>query len=120
MYCTKPGGLIAPIGPGDIVLTECFLTNSSWPKTLILNLGTANWPEWSQRLQLLVSGQGFSCYLDGTLPRPDPTLYSGASWIWNSNDQSLSTFMLNHMSLEDYNTVAPLWKSGACAIFDTL
>ena len=48
------------VAPGNIVLTERFLSDPSWPADLILDLGKDNWPEWSRRLELLADGQGFA------------------------------------------------------------
>jgi hypothetical protein len=115
-YTILEGGTAATaVAPGDIILTERFLDDSCWPPKLVLNLGKSNWPRWRRQMEILAAGQGFSRYLDGSLPCPDPALYPGANWIWDNNDRSLRAAILNHVSVDDYDIVDPLWKNGAAA-----
>jgi hypothetical protein len=108
------------VGPGYIDLTERFLSDPSWPTSLVLDLGKSNWPEWSRRLELLADGQGFFRYLDGTLRCPDSLMYPTAYWIWDNNDRSLRAFILGHISPGDYDLVSPIRGAGARAIFAAL
>lgn len=108
------------VAPGNIVITERFLSDPSWPADLILDLGKDNWPEWSRCLELLADGQGFARYLDGSLSCPDILVYPRAHWIWDNNDRSLHAFILRHISVDDYDIVNPLRKHGSCAIFKAL
>ena len=111
----ESGTTAMAVAPGDIILTERFLDDSSWPTELLLDLGKFNWPEWSRQLELLASGQGFSRYLDGSLPCPDPALYPGANRIWEDNNRALRAVILLHVSDNEYFIVDPLWKNGATA-----
>jgi hypothetical protein len=108
------------LAPENIILTERYLSDPSWPADLILDLEKSNWPEWSRRLKLLADGQGFGQFLDGTLTCPDPALHPTANWIWDNNDRSLGAFILMHISPDDYDIVAPLQAKGACIIFEAL
>ena len=76
------------VGPGDVLLTERYFLDPSWPRTdVILDLSKSNWPEWNKRLTLAASRQGFSGWLNGTLPRPDANTSPKAHWIWNGSDE---------------------------------
>jgi transposase InsO family protein len=108
------------VAPGNIILTERFLSDPSWPADLMLDLGKSNWPEWSRRLELLADGQGFARYLDGTLGCPDLVTNPRAHWVWDNNDRSLRAFILRHISVDDYDIVNPLRANGACAIMKAL
>ena len=85
-------------GSDDVIISERFLADSAWPKDLILDLGKSNWSDWSFRLENLTDNQGFSEWLDGSLPRPDPTSHPKAHRIWHLNDRSLRAFMLARIS----------------------
>ncbi|KAI0252895.1 CHAT domain-containing protein [Lactifluus subvellereus] len=81
-------------------------TDHGWPTNhLTLELSKSNWPEWSRRLELLASRTGFSKWLKGTLKRPEDE-ESKACWIWDSNDESLRGFILERISLIDYDLVS--------------
>jgi gag-polypeptide of LTR copia-type len=88
-------------GPGEILLTERFLTDPSWPGDLVLDLDKSNWPVWSRRLRLLAIGQGFGGWLNGTLPCPDATTHPKAHWIWRNNDDSVRAFIIRNISAID-------------------
>lgn len=90
------------MGTGDILLTERYLTDNSWPSDLILDLDKSNWPDWSKRLNLLAIGQGFGGWLNGTLQCPDVNTHPRAYWIWKGNDDSLRAFILKNISAIDY------------------
>jgi transposase InsO family protein len=109
-----------PTTQEDILLTERFLTDPSWPADLILDLGKSNWTKWSRRLELAASGQGFARYLDGTLACPDVNVNPKGYWIWDNNDRSLWAFMLRHISPEDYEVVTPFRTHGAHAVYEAL
>ena len=79
---SNPPGPGNTAGSNDITISERFLSDSSWPADLILDLGKSNWSEWSFRLENLTDNQGFSEWLDGSLPRPDPTSSPKAHHIW--------------------------------------
>ena len=85
-----------------------------------LDLGKSNWTQWSRRLELAASGQGFACYLDGTLACPNVNTNPKDYWIWDNNDRSLYAFMLWHISPEDYEVVMPFRALGAHAVYEAL
>ena len=89
-------------GPGDITITERFISDSAWPADLKLDLGKSNWDDWSHRMRLLVDHLGFTDWLDGTLPCPDQTSYAKANRVWKSNDRSLRAFMLERISKNEF------------------
>jgi gag-polypeptide of LTR copia-type len=89
---------ISVSGPDDVIISERFLADSAWPKDLILDLGKSNWSDWSFRLENLTDNQGFSEWLDGSLPRPDIMSHPKAHRIWQLNDRSLRAFMLARIS----------------------
>jgi hypothetical protein len=66
--------------PNGIRITERTMKDASWPTDLILDLGKANWPEWSCKLNLSVRQCGLRPWLEGALPCPDPALMPGAHY----------------------------------------
>jgi hypothetical protein len=94
----NPNPANSTTGPNDVTLTERFLSNSSWPADLVLDLGKSNWLEWSFRLENLTDNQGFSKWLDGSLPCPDKFKFPKANRIWMLNDRSLRAFILARIS----------------------
>ena len=94
-----------PQSTSEIVITERFLTDPRWPNGLILELNKSNWGEWSLRLELLASRTGFAKWLNGSLTRPDENTHPRASWIWESNDESLRAFTLERISRVDLHLV---------------
>jgi len=93
---------------GDITITECYMSDSSWLANLHLNLAKSNWEEWSFLLKVKTNRLGFSKWLKGTLPQPDPILHPKAHNIWETNDCSLCGFIFKHISKLDYNAVSHL------------
>ena len=89
-----------------------YINDPSWPADLRLDCSLSNWPEWSRRLKLLCKRQGFGPWLEGSLPAPDPT-EQRAYHIWTINDQSLTGFILQYVSEEDYKDVCDLPNSRA-------
>ena len=55
--------------PGDITITERFVTDSTWSVDLVLDSGKSNWDEWIHGMRL-VDCLGFADWLDGT-PAPN-------------------------------------------------
>ncbi|KAI0286401.1 hypothetical protein BC826DRAFT_90965 [Russula brevipes] len=49
----------------------------------------------------------------GSLPCPDETTYPAANWVWQQNDISLRSFLLQHISPADYSIVQNLPTSRA-------
>jgi hypothetical protein len=81
-----------------------FISDPTWPSSLTLDLQRSNWPEWSRRLELLANRQGLFPWLNGTLACPDPAVVSPKiCWVWWTNDSSLRSFILQHVSSFDYN-----------------
>jgi Reverse transcriptase (RNA-dependent DNA polymerase)/Integrase core domain/GAG-pre-integrase domain len=99
-----PAFPIRPVlSPKDIPLTPMFISDPGWPSSLTLDLQSSNWAEWSRRLELLAYRQGLSSWLDGTLSCPDPITDSKICWVWWTNDGSLRSFILQHVSHLDYD-----------------
>jgi hypothetical protein len=90
---------------GKLFISECYLTSSGWPEGLILKLHKSNWTEWCQHLELLAARTGFTKWLNNTIPCPDESLYPKAAMIWDSNDNSLWAFILEHISVVDFELV---------------
>jgi len=101
------------IAPSSIILTECFLSDPTWPSNLVLSLDKSNWAEWDKRLTLLCEGHGFSAWLSGKLKQPDISTHSKAHWIWTNNDVSLCAFILRHISAIEYEYLGTLVKDGS-------
>ena len=94
--------------PGDPLNTVQYITDPAWPADLRLDCSLCNWEEWSRRLKLICRGQGFTEWLDVTFMPPDAALYPRAHRIWTLNDHSLKSFILCHISQQDYEAVRDL------------
>ena len=105
---TSSGGTHFAVAPGGARLSVCTLTGISWPEDLILDLGKANWIQWSDKFNLIAMQQGFEPWLDGSLPCPDASTYAEAAFIWKRNDAALRAFHLSHISAADVHLVRPL------------
>ena len=90
---------------GEPFISERYLTSSGWPEGLILELHKSNWTEWCQHLELLAVRTGFTKWLDNTIPRPDELLFPKAATIWDSNDNSLHAFILEKISVVNFELV---------------
>src|SRR5712671_2904882 len=109
------------IGPGEIILTERFLSDPIWPQDLTLSLDQSNWAKWNKWLTLLTEGQGFSAWLSRHLQQPNISTHPKAHWIWNNNDISLHTFILRHISPIEYKFLGQLVKdSSSHSIYEQL
>jgi hypothetical protein len=62
-------------------------------------------------MSLFAGSWGFTKWLDGTLKRPDEAVYPEAHYLWQTNDRSLRTFMLEHISRCDHRAVSHLEES---------
>jgi hypothetical protein len=100
-------------GPNEIILTERFLSDPTWPPDLVLSLDKSNWVKWDRCLTLLVKGQGFSTWLNGKLAQPNAISHPKAHWIWTNNDTSLRVFILRHISTIEYEYLGPLARNGS-------
>jgi hypothetical protein len=80
-----------------------FISDPTWLASLTLDLQSSNWAEWSRRLELLAYRQGLATWLDGTLTCPDPTTDPKICWVWWTNNDSLRSFILQHVSSLDYD-----------------
>jgi hypothetical protein len=87
--------------PNGIRITERTMESASWPTDLILDLGKANWVEWSRKLDLLVRQCGLRPWLEGTIPCPNRTASPDAHYIWMQNDDALAAFMQDRVSSAD-------------------
>ncbi len=97
---------------GDIVITErSLLPEPTWPADLTLDRRRSNWQEWSRRLSFATDRQGFTDWLDGSIPCPDPTTHPRACQIWRSNDRALRAFIFERISHLDYYVVRNLADS---------
>jgi hypothetical protein len=92
----------------DIPLTECYISDSTWPSTLVLDLRSSNWAKWSHRLEVLASRTGLDPWLKGTLSPPDPNLKMANSWVWWTNNNLLRRFIIQHISTYDFDIISPL------------
>jgi hypothetical protein len=93
------------VTPNGIRLTVCTLAGTTWPSDLILDLGKANWLEWSNNLSLLALQQGFEPWLDGSLSCPDASLSSDTHFIWKQNDAALRACIRGHVSPADRHLI---------------
>lgn len=91
--------------PNGIRITECTMESDSWPTDLILDLGKANWIEWSRKLDLLVRQCGLRPWLEGTIPCPNYTTSPNAHYVWMRNDDALAAFMQDRVSSIDIENV---------------
>jgi hypothetical protein len=94
------------------------IDRTSWPADLVLDLGKSNWMEWSRKLSLLALQQGFTPWLDGSLPCPDATLAPGANFIWKHNDDALQSFIQEYVYPADVHLIDHL--PTAHLMFETL
>jgi len=94
--------------PSNLPLTEKYIYDPQWPSKLRLNLDDCNWEEWSHRMELLATRQGFEYWLKGTFLQPDLAVDAGRHFTWKQNDSSLRVFMLETMSLAEYKLVQHL------------
>ena len=94
------------VGPGNVIISECQISDSSWPLDLILDLSKTNWLEWSRRLTLLADRLYVSGYLNGTLACPNSAVYPTAHHIWTGNDKSLCAFILERITPEEYDVAS--------------
>src|SRR6267154_2772350 len=67
--------------------------------------------EWSRKLELLARRQGFRPWLEGTLPCPNITTAPEANFVWTRNDDSLSGFIIDHVSPTDAHLIEKLSSS---------
>ena len=94
---------------GGIVIAELTLPSDLfWPADLVLDWRKYNWQEWSRRLNILVDKHAFTDWLDGGIPCPDATTHERACQIWKINDRALRTFILERVSIADYDIVCGL------------
>jgi len=93
---------------GDPLCSVVYVDDPAWPTELCLDRSLGNWNEWSHRLKLVCMGQSLAEWLDVTYNPPDPDVDPRAHRVWTLNDQSLSAFMLLHVSQEDYKAVCDL------------
>ncbi|KAH9962700.1 hypothetical protein BC827DRAFT_1266948 [Russula dissimulans] len=99
--------------PGEIILTERFLSDPTWMATdLTLSLDKSNWVEWDGRLTPLTEEQGFNMWLNGQLKQPDVSTHPKAYWIWTNNNTSLRAFILKHIFPIEYEFLGPLARNG--------
>ena len=89
--------------PDEIIMYEKpFPTNSYWPADLILDCTKGNWLEWDCRINTIVDQRCYGNYLDGSFPCPDPAVHAKAAMIWGMNNRTLRSFLLEHVSSNDY------------------
>ena len=112
---TTGGSNSAPVGSnsntsssGDVTISECYMSDSSWLADLRLDLAKSYWEEWSFLLYAKCDRLGFSKWLKGTLPQLDALLHPKAHDIWETNDCSLRGFIFERISKSDYGAIANL------------
>ncbi len=115
---TPTATTVSAVGPDDILFTMQYINDNAWPTDFELDIDTGNWPLWDRCISLLADHQGFTSWLDGTLPRPDKTSHPKAHHIWQVNDRSLKAFILSHISQRDYDNTCHL--SMAHEVFEEL
>ena len=93
---------------GDPLNTIQYINNPAWPAEFRLDRSLANWNEWSHRLKRLCKRQGFSAWLNMDFTPPHPISEARAHRIWTVNDESLSAFIMEHISAQDYKAVCDL------------
>jgi hypothetical protein len=71
-----------------------------------LDLGKANWVEWERTLTLVARQSGLHPWLDGSISLPNESISPDAHWVWMQNDDTLSAFMLSHVSTSDLDHAA--------------
>ena len=87
------------------------LQTNNWPSELILDLGKANWAEWSRKLSSLALGHGLDVILNGRFPCPDDSAANDARYIWERNDGCLRGFIQDHISAPDLHAIEDLATS---------
>jgi len=97
----------------DPLYTVLQVNDHSWPATFILDRDKANWNEWSHHLKLLCKTLCLLDWLDPAFIPPDPALDAWGHRIYLLNDQSLTGFILRHISQLDYKAVWELPTSHA-------
>src|ERR1700677_1089862 len=113
------GGHASTLPPAKIVIQPLtFNSDCGWPVDLKLGSGKGNWQEWDKRLRFLFYQRGLRLYLEGTLPRPDESLYPEAACAWDTSDMALRGFIFQHISDHDYDIVSEL--ASAHKIYDNL
>jgi len=98
---------------GDPLYTVLQVNDHSWPATFILDRDQANWNEWSHRLKLLCKTLCLLDWLDPTFVPPDAATDARGHRVYSLNDQSLTGFILRHISQLDYKAVWELPTSRA-------
>ena len=98
---------------GDPLYTVLQVNDHSWPAAFILDRDQANWTEWSHCLKLLCKTLCLLDWLDPAFIPPDATTDARGHRIYSLNDQSLTGFMLRHISQLDYKAVWDLKSSRA-------
>ena len=99
------GGTTGNPNDDDVIYERSFLPDPSWPADLLLDALKSNWEEWNRRLNFVVDQRNFSYYLDGTFLCPDATQHPKAACYWKSNDRALRSFILEHISENNYSMV---------------
>jgi len=86
--------------PEDCLYRERSLTDRWWPvdSKAMLDMGKDNWPEWRRRITTISNRFGFSHWLDGSLTCLDPSVSPDSHRVWQTNDRTLRTFLLEHIS----------------------
>src|SRR5713101_1784810 len=115
---TPTATAVTAIGPDNILLTMQYINDNAWPADFELDIDSRNWPLWLCRISLLADRQGFTDWLNSTLPRPDKATHPKAHHIWVSNDRSLKAFLLSYVSQRDYDNACTL--STAHEVFEEL
>lgn len=91
---TDAGGHAGILRPTKITIQALtFNSDCGWPVELKLDSGKGNWQEWDKRLRFICFQRGFRIYLDGTLPRPDESIYPDAVCAWDLSDEALRGFI---------------------------
>ena len=97
--------------PSGVKLHLVTLHSTDWPSDLVLDLGKANWIEWSRQLSLLALCHGLDIWLNGTFPCPDKSAAGDAHYIWSQNDGVLRGFIQKHVSASDAHSIEDLSTS---------
>ena len=87
----------------SIPITKESMKDVNWPEDLILDLGKANWLEWSRTLRLSVRQCSLRPWLENSLPCPNPSASPDTHYIWMHNDDALCTFMLHRVLPADFD-----------------
>lgn len=90
---------------GDPLYTVLQVNDHSWPATFVLDWDQANWNEWSHCLRLLCKTLCLLDWLDPGFVPLDPTTDAHGHRVYSLNDQSLTGFILRHISQLDYKAV---------------